>query len=105
VAHNEASSRFEVVVDGHLGELVYRRDRDRILLVHTGVPEQIERRGIGSALVAAAVGYAIEEGIRIVPVCWFVRGWLERHPKTAAQASIDWAPSGGPEANSVELSD
>lgn len=90
MTHNEAASRFEVTVEGHRGELVYRHDGERIVLLHTGVPKQIEGRGIGSALVSAAVSHAIEEGIRIVPVCWFARGWLERHPEVAARASVEW---------------
>jgi len=25
-----------------------------------------------------------------VPLCPFARGWLERHPEVASQATIDW---------------
>ena len=89
VTHNEAASRFEATVEGHVGELVYRRDGDRIFLLHTGVPGPIEGRGVGSALVETAVNHAIEGRMTIVPVCWFVRGWLRRHPEAADRASIE----------------
>ncbi|WP_422117221.1 GNAT family N-acetyltransferase [Brachybacterium sp. UNK5269] len=40
-------------------------------------------RGIGSALVRFALDDARERGLRIRATCWFVRGWIERHPDYA----------------------
>jgi predicted GNAT family acetyltransferase len=87
---NEAEGRFELVEDGVLAELTFRRNGSRLVLVHTGVPDALEGRGIGGRLVRAAVDHAIAEGLTIVPRCPFARSWLERHPDVAATASIDW---------------
>lgn len=81
VVHNEAAHRYEARVDGVLAELAYRVEGERMVLTHTGVPPAIEGRGVGSALVRAAVGDAIERDQTIVPLCWFVAGWLDRHPE------------------------
>jgi hypothetical protein len=86
--------RFVVELDGHVAELTYRRVAARLVLVHTGVPMAIERRGIGSALVRAAVEWAIEEGLTVVPRCPFAAAWLRRHPDVAAGALIDWSAPG-----------
>lgn len=91
VKHNVAARRFETTVDGQRAELVYHREAERVFLDHTGVPPPIEGRGIGSALVRAAVTEAIAREYTIVPLCWFVRGWLERHPEVAERANIDWS--------------
>lgn len=80
VVHNEAMSRFEVQLDGRLAELVYEMDGDRMILIHTEVPQQFRRQGTGSRLVSAAIDYAAQRRLEVVPQCWFVRGWLERHP-------------------------
>lgn len=72
--------RFVVTVDGYEAELVYQLRGDRFALVHTGVPNELEGRGIGSALVRAAVERAAAEDLTIVPSCPFVVRWLERHP-------------------------
>ena len=90
VVDNEEASRFELTVDGHRAELFYKRRGNRLVLVHTGVPDELEGRGIGGALVTAAIDTAQEHGWTVVPVCDFARGWLERHPDIAAKVDIHW---------------
>lgn len=90
VIDNQAGSRFEVRDGGARAELLYRRNGKRLVLIHTEVPEQREGRGIGGALVTAAIGRAARDGMTVVPLCPFARGWLERHPDVASQAAIDW---------------
>ncbi len=90
VTDNQAESRFEVRMEGRLAELVYHRRGDRLVLIHTEVPVELEGHGIGGLLVTAAVDVAVREGLTIVPLCPFARGWLQRHPDTASRASIDW---------------
>lgn len=92
VTDDPAAHRFEVTVDGRTAELVYRRTDGRIELVHTGVPDELEGRGVGGALVRAAVARAADEGLTVIPSCRFAAGWLERHPDEAAKVSVE-APS------------
>ena len=90
VTDNTDASRFELRADGWLAELLYRIRGDRLVLVHTEVPFELEGRGIGGRLVTAAVDRAAREGLTLVPLCPFARGWLERHPEVASRAVIDW---------------
>jgi uncharacterized protein len=90
VTDNNEKSRFEVNENGELAELVYRRRADRLVLVHTEVPEALGGRGIGGQLVQAALRRAATEGLTIVPLGPFARSWLERHPDEAARVPIDW---------------
>ena len=71
-------------------ELRYHRNGNRLALIHTEVPEELEGRGFGGRLVIAAVDRAAREGLTIVPYCPFARGWLERHSDVADRAAIDW---------------
>jgi uncharacterized protein len=91
VFDNTDASRFELREDGRLAELVYRIRGDRLVLVHTEVPLELEGRGIGGRLVTAAVDRSVREGLTLVPLCPFARGWLERHPEAASRTVIDWA--------------
>ena len=95
VVNNEAESRFEVVVDGQLAELVYHHAGKRFVLVHTEVPDALEGRGIGGLLVNAAIDEAVEHDWTVVPLCPFARGWLERHPDVAKRVTIDWTQPNG----------
>ena len=91
VTDNAAQHRFELEVDGHLAELVYRLDGQRLVLVHTGVPDELGGRGLGGVLVRAAVDRAADESLTIRPDCPFARSWLEKHPDEAGRITIDWS--------------
>ena len=82
--------RFELDVDGHVAELVYRVEGSHLVLIHTEVPEALGGRGLGGQLVRAAVARAAAEDLTIVPRCPFARRWLERHPDVTAAVSVDW---------------
>lgn len=85
-----AAHRFELEVDGHLAELVYRLVGTTLTLVHTGVPEALGGRGLGGVLVQAAVDRAEAEGLTLRPECPFARAWLEKHPDQAARITVEW---------------
>jgi predicted GNAT family acetyltransferase len=90
VVDNPAEGRFEIWVDGALGELTYRKVGKRLVLIHTGVADELEGRGIGGQLVRFALEEAAAGGFTLVPRCPFARSWLERHPDDAARVAIDW---------------
>lgn len=85
VRDNPDESRYELVVDGVVaGEILYRRRRDAVVLVHTEVAPQFEGQGLGSELVAGALADIRARGLRVVAVCPFVRAYLQRHPEAVA---------------------
>jgi predicted GNAT family acetyltransferase len=43
----------------------------------------VQRRGLGSALVAGALDDARARGLRVVPICPFVDAYIRRHPDYA----------------------
>jgi predicted GNAT family acetyltransferase len=90
VTDDQAGSRLELAADGHLAELLYRRNGRRLVLLHTSVPAELEGRGIGGQLVRAAVAKAADGGLTVVPLCPFARGWLERHPDVVTRVSVDF---------------
>lgn len=90
VTDNSANSRFELKTDGAVAELRYRRRANRLVLLHTEVPEPLGGHGIGGRLVQAAVDRALSEGLTVVPLCPFARNWLERHPEAASAVNVDW---------------
>ena len=81
VVDNQARHRFELVVDGETAIAAYRRDGDRITFTHTEVPAAIEGRGVGKALIAGALDQVRAQGLRVVPLCPFVRHYVDTHPE------------------------
>jgi predicted GNAT family acetyltransferase len=87
------NSRFMYREDGALAQLAYEVDGDRLILVHTEVPEAIGGRGIAGELVKAAVDRAATSGETIVPWCSYTRKWLQDRADEASRITIDWANS------------
>ncbi len=82
VTHEPEKHRFAVVQDGETAELSYRGGTEgQIVFTHTGVPSALEGRGIGGALAKAGLDYARANNLEVVPLCSFVRGYIERKPE------------------------
>jgi predicted GNAT family acetyltransferase len=81
VVHDQDGGRFTVTADGETAKLVYHTEGDQIIFTHTGVPSALEGRGIGSALAKAGLEYARAQGMAVVPLCPFVRSYIERKPE------------------------
>jgi hypothetical protein len=79
VEHDRDGRRFIIRVEGHDAELDYRLGDGTMAIVHTGVPEAIEGRGIAARLVQAALAVARAEGWKVVPRCAYAAAYLRRH--------------------------
>jgi predicted GNAT family acetyltransferase len=82
IVYDAAATRFVARLDGQpSGAFLDVDERDDLwTLIHTEVPEALAGRGIGSALVRAALERARDEDVRVNPRCSFVAAWLRRHP-------------------------
>lgn len=89
VRNDTAGSRFVSGAAGHEAELLYRVRNGRLILVHTEVPMELEGHGIGGKLITAAVDYAEQHELVLVPSCPFAQSWLDRHPDVAARVQLD----------------
>jgi predicted GNAT family acetyltransferase len=79
VRDNREANRFELITAGELAFLAYERKPDAMVFVHTDVPPSLRGQHIADTLVSAGLAAARAEGLRIVAVCPFVRGYLAKH--------------------------
>lgn len=89
VNDNQAERQFELHADGDVSVLTYRITGDRIRLIHTEVPRAQRGRGYADMLAHAALERAKREHLRVVPLCPFVKGYLDRHPEYVTQLVDD----------------
>ena len=90
VRDNEESSRYEVWVDGEqAGFAQYVRRGGRTIFVHTEIDPAHEGAGLGSALARGALDAERLRGGPIVPLCPFVRTYIDRHPEYADLVDAD----------------
>jgi uncharacterized protein len=82
VDDNSMDSRYEARIDGVLvGASQYELTPDTIVFLHTVVRQEYEGRGVGSAIARFALDDARARGLRVRPLCPYIRGWLDRHPE------------------------
>lgn len=66
-----------------LGELVFSRHDGKMVIEHVGVVPERRGQGLAKVLVLAAVDWAREAGLKIVPVCPYAQAVLRRDPGVA----------------------
>jgi len=81
LVNNEAIHNFELHVEGHRAFIDYKQKDDKIYLIHTEVPVELEGKGVASAIVEKAFNYIEENNLKLVPLCVYVASYLKRHPE------------------------
>ncbi|MFT4110402.1 GNAT family N-acetyltransferase [Propionicimonas sp.] len=83
VDNNPGRSRYESRIGGELaGFAEYELTDELVVFTHTEVLPAFEGTGVGSAIARYALDRLREEGTRkALPVCPFIKGWIQRHPE------------------------
>jgi predicted GNAT family acetyltransferase len=72
---------YEITVDGTHAGLVAFVERDgAVVFTHTEVDPAFGGQGIGGQLAQAALNDVRSRGLSVVPVCPFIKGWIDKHP-------------------------
>jgi len=80
--HDEQARKYYALIDGREALLQYGPAGEGTLdFWRTFVPEELRGRGIADELVRHALDDAMARGYRVIPSCWFVRVYVDRHPR------------------------
>ncbi len=84
VVNNSDQSRYEIR-DGDtlLGFADYQETPDSVVFTHTEVFPGSEGKGVGGALIGAALDDVRARDLKALPICPFVQAYLKRHPEYA----------------------
>ena len=84
IKHREIGSKglFYIEVEGEkLAEMTYSKAGNSLIIIdHTEVSEKLKGQGAGKQLVQAAVSYAREHNIKILPLCPFAKAVFDKTP-------------------------
>jgi predicted GNAT family acetyltransferase len=79
---NTGKKQYEFHVGEYTPKIEYiKSNNGEIYLTHTEVPVALEGQGIGSQLVEKALKNIEKQGLRLVPLCPFVAGYIKKHPE------------------------
>lgn len=68
---------------GAVAELTFSIANPQMIIAdHTEVPEEMKRQGVGKALFLRMVEDARRDGVKIVPLCPFVKSQFAKFPET-----------------------
>ncbi len=74
--------RFTIGVDGQTVGTAYFADRGGTrVFYHTEVDDKCQGRGLATILVGEALAATHNAGMRIVPICDVVAGYIDKHPE------------------------
>ena len=81
VVHDPSRRRYRASVDGEAAGFVeYLLTDDLIVFTHTEVDRRFDGMGVGSAIARFALDDVRAEGRRrVLALCPFIKGWIERH--------------------------
>jgi len=65
--------------DDLAGFVTYQLTGAIIAYTHTEIVPANEGKGVGSTLARAVLDDARDKGRTVVPICPFIRGWLDKH--------------------------
>jgi len=72
---------YEIDVAGRrAGLAAYELDGGVISFTHTEVDDAYEGQGLGSKLARYALDDARSRGLKVRPLCPFIKTWIRRHP-------------------------
>ena len=81
ITHNPANDRFEVFIDGKLSKLDYIQEAKNFVIAHVGVYPEHRGQGVAGKIVEAALQYARENGLGVIPMCSYAAAYIRRNPQ------------------------
>lgn len=87
VINDLQSSRFLLDVNGKEVYVLYAEDKDTLDLYSTYTPPKLRGQGLAEKVVRAALLYAKEKKLKVIPNCWYVRKFLEKHSEFSSIVS------------------
>lgn len=88
IIHDIQKQKFYAIIDGLESHLEYVKIENVLNLIHTYVPIELRGKGIAAKIVKAALTYAEENELKIIPSCSYVAAYIQRHKEYEPLLSI-----------------
>ena len=80
--HNEAESKYEYHIDGHIAYITYDEDQEgNMHLTHTIVPDALAGKGLARTLLEDVLEECKKADKKAVAQCSYIVKYQEKHPE------------------------
>ena len=79
VIHDKAKLHFIIVIDGKESLVDYTLEKNRMNLYHTYTHPDLRGKGLAAKVVIAALEYAKENNLKIIPGCSYVQDFIAKN--------------------------
>ena len=84
IVHDRQASRYDIYVGSSRGGYAEYRLADGVItFTHTVTSPSMRGRGLAARVVGRALDDAKAAGLHVVPQCWYVAQFIDRHPEYA----------------------
>ncbi len=81
LVNNKTMHNFELIIEGRRSFIDYKTTDDKVHLIHTEVPKELQGKGVAAILVEKTFQYLEEHRLKVVPSCSYIQHFLKRHPR------------------------
>ncbi len=76
--------------------ITYDRRPGVIRFLHTEVPDLLQGQGIAAGLARFVLAFSRDAGLEVLPLCPYVKAYIERHPdwRDVVSPGFDWSRGG-----------
>ena len=78
--HNTTDDEYELHIGDQVARIQYELRGNKIILIHTEVPEALQGKGLASQLMEKALTDIEQDGLKVIPTCAFAADYFKKHP-------------------------
>lgn len=79
VIHEQENERFVIYINDKEAFVEYNTTEDVLNLYHTYTEPELRGKGLAAQVVRAAIEFAKENNLKVVPTCSYVQAFIKRN--------------------------
>jgi len=81
VIHDSVKSQFKIEIEGKVSLVDYLLEKNKMNLFHTYTHPDLRGKGLAAKVVTAALEYAKENNLKVIPGCSYVQDFIAKNKK------------------------
>lgn len=80
INHDKEAQKFSLTIDGKDSSVLYRMTINKTMNIYrTYVPPEQRNKGLAAKIVKAALDYAVENNLKVIPTCSYTDYFIQQN--------------------------